>query len=151
MRKRWYFVFFTLILLNSVCGCRGKKNTKFPPPFYAPKEIKIEYSKEVETEKREKLIAQIYYDNTLSQMGYYQNERYEFDANAKVSAFFRAVTNQAVVVNYKPLYYVLKEQEEGAEKFLNWTNIEMGEMTPFTKSFYTTKGSNHHLQKRIYL
>jgi len=143
MSRRRYFLFFTIFLLSFVFGCKGKK-AKFPPPFFVPEEIKIDYEDGEEIKENDKVIAKIYFDNTLSQIGYFQDKNYNFrsaDSEDMSSKFFRVITIKAPAIRYKPLFYILKEKEEGGESFLNWTNIEMTEMTPFKKDFYTISGS----------
>ncbi len=139
-----FSIFLFLVLLIS---CKETKDDKFAPPYQVPKEVKTEDGMDATSSIKEKPIAQIYWDNTLSQMGYVQNENFNIEKkdsnNDGFTSFFRAITNHSPTGNYKPEYFILREDERGDREnnFLKWKKVEMDDIQPWEKDFYTTKGS----------
>jgi len=135
-------ILFSLLFLALFFSCGERKKDEIAPPYQVPKEIKTEDGIDGISDIKEKPVAQIYWDNTLSQMGYVQNENFSIEKDDSgedgFASFFRTITNHAPSGNYKPEYFILRKDEDN---FLNWKQIGMDEMQPWKKDFYTTKGS----------
>ncbi len=80
-------------------------------------------------------IADIYWDNTLSQIGYAKNQNNEMKASGEFVQFYRAIANLSVGANYRPKYWTLQPDKSG---LLKWTDTEY--LAPGERRFYVEGG-----------
>lgn len=81
-------------------------------------------------------VADIYWDNTLSQIGYATNQNNEMKASGEFVKFYRAIANLSAGANYRPKYWTLQPDKRG---FLKWTETES--LAPEERRFYVGGGS----------
>ena len=80
-------------------------------------------------------IADIYWDNTLSQIGYAKNQNNEMKASGEFVQFYRAIANLSAGANYRPKYWTLQPDKSG---LLKWTDTEY--LAPGERRFYVEGG-----------
>lgn len=81
-------------------------------------------------------VADIYWDNTLSHIGYASNQNNQMKASGEFVQFYRAIANLSTGANYRPKYWTLQPNKNG---FLKWTETEY--LAPEERKFYVRSGS----------
>lgn len=121
-----------------VSGCSGSGRTPQSPfgsSFPIPPGITTEDGDDPYEGTRAPPVADIYWDNTLSQVGYAQTKDNKMQPSEEFVQFYRTVTKLSVGANYRPRYWILQPDTKG---FLKWTATP--QLKPESRSFYTSKG-----------
>ena len=129
------FAFLTVF----VAGCSDiKRETQSPfgSSFPIPPDITTEDGDDPYEGTRPPPVADIYWDNTLSQVGYAQNKDNKMQPSEQFVQFYRTITKLSVGANYRPRYWIL---QPNTKNFLKWT--ETPQLKPESRSFYTGKGT----------
>lgn len=131
-------VFLSLFL--SGCCAKPDRNARllFGEFFPVPPEITTIDGGDPYKGIRPPPVADIYWDNTLSQIGYVQNKNLQIKASEEFTHFYRAIASQSVGANYRPQYHILRPN---SRMFLEWTKIKAVEADPENRSFYVGSGT----------
>ena len=128
--------FLTVIFITGCSGTDRKTQSPFGSAFPIPPEITTEDGDDPYEGTRPPPVADIYWDNTLSQVGYAQNKDHKMQPSEQFVQFYRTVTKHSVGANYRPRYWMLQPNDRS---FLKWT--ETPQLKPESRSFYTSKGT----------
>lgn len=129
--KKINFIICGILLYGTIFSCRAKRTeSPFGSFFLVPSDVTTVDGTNPYEASIILPVADIYYDNTISQSNYVRKGTF--------TNFWRATCSLSVGSNYKPHYWVLKPN---AQNFLQWTEIDKNEFNPDSKRLYVSKGT----------